>query len=130
VKGVLEGICSPCHCLSTQFHSLFLLLFFPWQVYKAKLRKTGDTVAVKVQRPGVLEGICCDLLVLRIMAKAFQKLPYVHTDLLDVLDTWARRFFDELDYIQEVCDVARYPFLCIRFTLDFQWSIYFCSPPP
>lgn len=81
---------------------MILIIAMRWQVYKAKLRKTGDTVAVKVQRPGVLEGICCDLLVLRIMAQAFQKLPNVHTDLLDVLDTWARRFFDELDYIQEV----------------------------
>lgn len=41
------------------------------QVYKAKL-KTGETVAVKVQRPGTLSSVSKDLYVLRRAAELFQ----------------------------------------------------------
>ena len=58
-------------------------------------------MAVKVQRPGVLEEISCDLFVLRSAATLLQNLPSVKSDLEAVLDNWASRFFDELDYIQE-----------------------------
>ncbi|BBN18853.1 aarF domain-containing kinase [Marchantia polymorpha subsp. ruderalis] len=71
------------------------------QVYKARLRETGKMVAVKVQRPGVLEGISMDLLLLRAGAYAFQNFPGVQSDLVGLLDTWAVRFYDELDYVQE-----------------------------
>eukprot|EP00850_Spirogloea_muscicola_P000970 SM000003S11215 [mRNA] locus=s3:1611199:1615417:+ [translate_table: standard] len=71
------------------------------QVYKAKLVQNGETVAVKVQRPGVLEGIARDLYVLRIAADWLRYLPNNHSDLVAVLDNWALRFFDELDYVQE-----------------------------
>lgn len=72
------------------------------QVYKGRLRETGEVVAIKVQRPGVLEGISRDLYLLRVAATALQKLPQLDTDVIALLDTWALRFFDELDYIQEV----------------------------
>ncbi|KAG0591725.1 hypothetical protein KC19_1G196600 [Ceratodon purpureus] len=71
------------------------------QVYKAKLRENGVPVAVKVQRPGVLEGISRDLFLLRIGAWLFQQVPMVQSDMVGLLDTWAFRFFDELDYVQE-----------------------------
>lgn len=72
------------------------------QVYKAKLRDTGVVVAVKVQRPGVLEGISRDLFLLRIGAQMLQHVPIVQSDMVGLIDTWAFRFFDELDYVQEV----------------------------
>lgn len=78
------------------------------QVYKAKIAGTGETVAVKVQRPQVLEGISRDLYVLRIVAGLMCHLPNNHTDFRDVLDTWARRFFDELDYMQEGRNAIRF----------------------
>ena len=59
-------------------------------------------VALKVQRPGVLEGISRDLFLLRNAAQALQPLPYIQSDLVALLDNWAFRFFDELDYVQEV----------------------------
>ena len=59
-------------------------------------------MAVKVQRPGVLEGISRDLFLLRIGAWLFQQVPMVQSDMVGLLDTWAFRFFDELDYVQEV----------------------------
>ncbi|MCO5601667.1 hypothetical protein L7F22_055790 [Adiantum nelumboides] len=71
------------------------------QVYKAKLKESGDVVAVKVQRPGVLEGICRDLYILRIGAQLAQSIPNVRSNLVALLDNWAFRFFDELDYVRE-----------------------------
>jgi predicted unusual protein kinase regulating ubiquinone biosynthesis (AarF/ABC1/UbiB family) len=76
------------------------------QVYKARLQETGDLVAVKVQRPGVLEGISRDLFLLRTSAKVFQFIPLIQSDLVGLLDTWALRFFDELDYVQEVISLS------------------------
>lgn len=38
------------------------------QVYRARLRGSGDAVAVKVQRPGVLDQILLDIYILRIAA--------------------------------------------------------------
>lgn len=71
------------------------------QVYKGILRDTGEVVAVKVQRPGVLEGISRDLFLLRNASQALQSLPFVESNLVALLDNWAFRFFDELDYVQE-----------------------------
>ena len=36
-----------------------------FQVYKGTLRATGETVAVKVQRPGIGDHIAIDMLLLR-----------------------------------------------------------------
>ena len=36
-----------------------------WQVYKGRLRSTGEEVAVKVQRPNISENIAIDMLLLR-----------------------------------------------------------------
>ena len=35
------------------------------QVYKARVRRTGKVVAVKVQRPGVRESIALDVYIMR-----------------------------------------------------------------
>ena len=35
------------------------------QVYKAKLRSTGEDVALKIQRPGILETVSLDLCLIR-----------------------------------------------------------------
>ena len=70
------------------------------QVYKAKLRATGDTVAVKVQRPGVLETVSLDLYLARQVGLLARKIPSL-TDRIDVvalLDEFAYRFYQELDY--------------------------------
>eukprot|EP00898_Chlorokybus_atmophyticus_P000394 jgi/Chlat1/1355/Chrsp119S01778 len=71
------------------------------QVYKAVLRDTGETVAVKVQRPNVLESVALDLYIIRILFSWIQRIPRVKSNLVDVMESWAFRFFDELDYVQE-----------------------------
>jgi len=72
------------------------------QVYKAKLRATGEQVAVKVQRPGVLETVSLDLYLARqigLFARNFAISQKI--DAVALLDEFAYRFFQELDYNQE-----------------------------
>eukprot|EP00873_Tetraselmis_striata_P029537 jgi/Tetstr1/449801/TSEL_036865.t1 len=72
------------------------------QVYKGKL-KTGEQVAVKVQRPYVVETVTIDLFILRSTFLALNELMQgnVRTNFVGLLDEWAERFFEELDYIRE-----------------------------
>jgi len=68
------------------------------QVYKGVLKETGDIVAVKVQRPAVLETVSVDLYVLRKIGMFLKRFPAITTDVVGLLDEWAARFFEELDY--------------------------------
>lgn len=70
------------------------------QVYKGKL-KTGEPVAVKVQRPYVLETVTIDMYIIRSFGFFLHKFPKITTDVVALLDEWAARFFDELDYVKE-----------------------------
>ena len=74
------------------------------QVYKATLKTTGDTVAVKVQRPGVLETVSLDLYLFRTFGTLLASLPNGISSRLDIvglLDEFAFRFYQELDYVNE-----------------------------
>lgn len=70
------------------------------QVYKAVLKDTGETVAVKVQRPGVVEQIALDIYILRRVAAAVRGWRKVNSDLPALIDEWASSLFRELDYTQ------------------------------
>eukprot|EP00898_Chlorokybus_atmophyticus_P004347 jgi/Chlat1/4913/Chrsp31S04834 len=71
------------------------------QVYKGRLKATGDNVAVKVQRPFVLETVTVDLFIIRKLGVALRKVPQIATDVVGLVDEWAARFFEELDYVRE-----------------------------
>uniref|UniRef100_A0A1J3H1J1 Putative aarF domain-containing protein kinase, chloroplastic n=1 Tax=Noccaea caerulescens TaxID=107243 RepID=A0A1J3H1J1_NOCCA len=71
------------------------------QVYKARLRRTGDVVAVKVQRPGVRAAIALDTLILRHIAGLIKKAGRFNSDLQAVVDEWATSLFKEMDYLKE-----------------------------
>lgn len=71
------------------------------QVYKGILRENGDVVAVKVQRPFVLETVTVDLFIIRKLGLALRKFPQISIDVVGLVDEWAARFFEELDYINE-----------------------------
>eukprot|EP00303_Exanthemachrysis_gayraliae_P000188 CAMPEP_0206011302 /NCGR_PEP_ID=MMETSP1464-20131121/13028_1 /ASSEMBLY_ACC=CAM_ASM_001124 /TAXON_ID=119497 /ORGANISM="Exanthemachrysis gayraliae, Strain RCC1523" /LENGTH=821 /DNA_ID=CAMNT_0053384957 /DNA_START=58 /DNA_END=2523 /DNA_ORIENTATION=+ len=76
------------------------------QVYKGTLRATGETVAIKVQRPNVLEMVTKDLYVLRRAAEVYQNLmerfaPQQRTDYVAILNEWAIGFYTELDFQNE-----------------------------
>lgn len=71
------------------------------QVYKGKL-KTGETVAIKVQRPGLEENIALDIYILRQLAGWAEKnIPRVKSDLVGIMDEFGERIFEEMDYSQE-----------------------------
>jgi hypothetical protein len=71
------------------------------QVYKNRLRANGETVAIKVQRPDILEKIALDMYLLREFAGILKILLNLNTDTVGTVDAWGTGFVDELDYIQE-----------------------------
>jgi predicted unusual protein kinase regulating ubiquinone biosynthesis (AarF/ABC1/UbiB family) len=71
------------------------------QVYRGRLRRTGDEVAVKVQRPAVLSKVALDLHMLRSLAPIYQKSREINTDLVALVDAWGEGFVNELDYRKE-----------------------------
>ncbi len=93
------------------------------QVYKGRLRQNGMEVAVKVQRPNVLENVALDLYVMRsILAPLWNKfinsrnknkadgnnkedddisLNKSNTDSIGLVDAWGEGFVNELDYRAE-----------------------------
>ncbi len=71
------------------------------QVYKGKL-KSGETVAVKVQRPDLQKRITLDLYLLRFLAERAQSLlTWIRSDLVAIMDEFAQRIFEEMDYLHE-----------------------------
>ena len=78
------------------------------QVYRGKL-KTGEEVAVKVQRPDLRERITIDLYILRRLAAWTQKkVKRVRSDLVGILDELGTRIFEEMDYINEGENAERF----------------------
>ncbi len=71
------------------------------QVYKGKL-KTGEKVAVKVQRPDLIKRITLDIYILRNLSIWAQKtFSFIRSDLVAITDELAGRIFEEINYIQE-----------------------------
>jgi len=71
------------------------------QVYRARVRETGEEVAVKVQRPNTREGIALDLHLLRLFVPYFKAFNDLNTDFVGLVDEWGAGFVDELDYRRE-----------------------------
>ncbi|MGB2924023.1 MAG: AarF/ABC1/UbiB kinase family protein [Limnothrix sp.] len=71
------------------------------QVYQARL-KTGERVAVKVQRPDLEQRITLDVFIMRAIAGWLQKnVKQVRSDLVGITDEFASRIFEEMNYSQE-----------------------------
>jgi len=81
------------------------------QVYRAKLRETGQEVAVKVQRPGALSTVSKDLYVLRRLADVVQPLirrfTADETDYIALTETFAEGLYTELDFRNEALNALR-----------------------
>jgi len=73
------------------------------QVYKATLT-TGETVAVKVQRPRIEELIALDMHILRSIAVPAKDIFKLNTDLVGIVDEWGKGFVKEVDYRQEAAN--------------------------
>jgi predicted unusual protein kinase regulating ubiquinone biosynthesis (AarF/ABC1/UbiB family) len=78
------------------------------QVYKGKLR-TGETVAVKVQRPGIIEVLVLDIYLLQQLATWVQdNIPFIHTNIRALTDELANSIFQEMDYVREGANAKRF----------------------
>lgn len=80
------------------------------QVYKGTFVGADGPVpaAIKVQRPGVLDSVALDLHLMRRFALLVQQLPQVRTNWAGLIDEWAIRFWEELDYTIEAANAARF----------------------
>jgi predicted unusual protein kinase regulating ubiquinone biosynthesis (AarF/ABC1/UbiB family) len=71
------------------------------QVYKGKLW-SGETVAIKVQRPGLADSIALDLHVMRTLCIWVQaNFKQIRSNLVSIVDEFAERIFEEMDYENE-----------------------------
>lgn len=78
------------------------------QVYKGRL-KTGEVVAVKVQRPGLAQRIALDLYILRQLAQwATNNISRIRSDLVGIMDEFGARIFEEMDYTHEGENAIRF----------------------
>lgn len=62
-------------------------------MYKGRLKENGDLVAVKVQRPFVLETVTIDLFIIRNLGMALRRFPQISLDVVGLVDEWASHFF-------------------------------------
>ena len=78
------------------------------QVYRGKL-KTGEPVAVKVQRPDLHRRIALDIYILRKLAFWVKdNVKRVRSDLVAILDEFAGRIFEEMNYLHEGENAERF----------------------
>ena len=71
------------------------------QVYRARLWKGGQQVAVKVQRPDMLGTIALDVYVLRQLLQVVRNAVKMNSDIRYIADEVGRGLFSELDYCNE-----------------------------
>ncbi|XVF24439.1 hypothetical protein REPUB_Repub13aG0128000 [Reevesia pubescens] len=82
------------------------------QVYKAQLKFLGKTVAVKVQRPGIEEAIGLDFYLIRGLGFFINKyVDIITTDVVALIDEFARRVYQELNYVQEGQNARKFKML-------------------
>jgi predicted unusual protein kinase regulating ubiquinone biosynthesis (AarF/ABC1/UbiB family) len=78
------------------------------QVYKGKL-KSGETVAVKVQRPDLAQRIALDIYILRQLAIWVTRLvQQIRSDLVGIMDEFGARIYEEMDYVHEGRNAERF----------------------
>ncbi|PNW83358.1 hypothetical protein CHLRE_05g246552v5 [Chlamydomonas reinhardtii] len=81
------------------------------QVYRARIRATGQEVAVKVQRPQALGTISKDLYVMRRAVGVYEKLvkrfTAQTTDYQRLLSTFAEGLYTEMDFRNEALNASR-----------------------
>lgn len=78
------------------------------QVYVGRL-KSGEKVAVKVQRPDLIRRITLDIFILRRLAKwAQNNVERVRSDLVAITDELASRIFEEMDYLHEGANAEKF----------------------
>ncbi|XP_068643025.1 uncharacterized protein [Aristolochia californica] len=77
------------------------------QVYKAHLF-SGELVAVKVQRPGMLLTLTLDALLFHMIGGQLKRFAKARKDLLVAVNEMVRHMFEEIDYILEAQNADRF----------------------
>ena len=78
------------------------------QVYKGKL-KTGEEVAIKVQRPDLVKRITLDIYIMRTIALWIKgNVKRIRSDLVAITDELAERIFEEMNYLQEGKNASKF----------------------
>jgi len=78
------------------------------QVYRARLRESGELVAVKVQRPDAYSSAALDIYILRVLANSWKKYKKLRSDMKAISDEFGKQLFGELNYQQEARNCERF----------------------
>ena len=78
------------------------------QVFRATIRATNQTVAVKVQRPDALQSAPIDMFILRSIAAIVKKQKKLRSNLVAIADEFGAQLWQELNYTQEGQNCARF----------------------
>jgi len=99
------------------------------QVYYARLKSTGEEVAIKVQRPDMLRKVTLDLYVMRKVAALMEvlqeKLTASRVQYRALLDQWSRSMYLELDYVNEGKNAMRFSKYLQDFPEVYVPAVYF-----
>ena len=81
------------------------------QVYKGRLLKNGQTVAIKIQRPNTEEIVALDLYVLRWWGGVYNEIFRLlrrDIDLQSVMDDFGNLLYAEIDCVAEAANAQRF----------------------
>jgi predicted unusual protein kinase regulating ubiquinone biosynthesis (AarF/ABC1/UbiB family) len=80
------------------------------QVHKAILASTGETVAVKIQRPNIEQLVRMDLRTLKFVIWIITRFVDVNglIDLMGVYHEFEHTIYEEIDYVQEAANAQRF----------------------
>lgn len=81
------------------------------QVYRARLKSTGEEVAVKVQRPDCEKIISLDIYILRNISGVLNRLLNLigrDVDLRGIIEEFGKLIYEEIDYIAEARNCERF----------------------
>lgn len=117
--STLEGGKAEFESLFSEFDSTPLAAASLGQVHRAKLRKLGDVVAVKVQRPFLRQIYDQDLQFLEKIAKFMDNIPGSAKNVGGVSSSWTKIFSDAEVILYREIDYRAEAENAIRFSEDF-----------
>jgi aarF domain-containing kinase len=97
------------------------------QVYKARLKANGDTVAIKIQRPNCEGIIALDLYILRWWSGIYNqifKLLNRDINVQSIIDDFGELIYREIDYVAEAANAQRFNELYAAVTDVFVPKVY------
>lgn len=124
ILGVVEGELGPVNQQFEFFDENVQAAASLGQVHRARLI-SGESVVVKVQRPGIEQLIEVDLSAVRAVTRWIGRYPAIRRrmNLPALMEEFARTLYEELDYIQEAHNAE-------TFSANFAADPFICVPVP